>query len=61
VGAVVLDANVLVGFLDPYDDLHRRAERILTPRLVAADDLPMPATACGEVMVHPPRRGVAER
>jgi predicted nucleic acid-binding protein len=55
VGAIVLDASVLIGYLDPGDAHHRAARTALVEREGTA--LVLPASAYAEVLVYPLRRG----
>ncbi len=56
-GALVLDANAAIGFLDPADGHHARAVEALTAAAARRDDLLMPVTAYAEMLVHPLRAG----
>jgi predicted nucleic acid-binding protein len=56
-GLTVLDAGVLIGFLDGRDAHHAGAHRLLTASLAANDTLALPASALAEVLVGPSRRG----
>lgn len=51
----VLDASVVIGFLDPHDAHHEAA----TAALEGGDWLVLPASAYAEVMVHPHEQGPA--
>lgn len=57
-GPVVLDANVVIGYLDGADALHERAVTALQERLDAP--LLMSTLAYAETLVHPLRRGRAQ-
>lgn len=52
---VVLDASVVIAFLDPDDALHDAAVAALTEH--QHDDLLIPASAYAEILVAPHRRG----
>lgn len=52
---VVLDASVVIAFLDPYDALHDAAVEALTEH--QHDELLMPTSAYAEILVAPHRRG----
>jgi predicted nucleic acid-binding protein len=52
----VLDADVLIAFLDPGDDQHARAVEELRPRLAAGDELLVGATVYAETIVRPLQR-----
>ncbi len=52
---VVLDASVVIAFLDAADAHHRAAVAALTS--VQSDELVLPASAYAEMMVGPARRG----
>lgn len=54
-GAVALDASVLIGFLDPGDALHGPCTEAV--RLHAQDELVLPASAYAELLVGPSRAG----
>lgn len=55
---VVLDASVLIAFLDPGDAHHEAAvAELATSR---EEDLVVPASAYAEILVHPYRRGFEE-
>ena len=54
---VVLDASVVIAFLDPADPHHRRAEAAFTAHQV--ENLVLPASVYAEVLVGPYRRGPA--
>jgi predicted nucleic acid-binding protein len=55
VALVVLDASVIIAFLDPDDALHDAAVEALTER--QHDELLIPASAYAETLVAPYRRG----
>jgi predicted nucleic acid-binding protein len=59
-GAVVLDASVILGLLDPLDALHLAAARATRERRAAGVRLLMPASVLAEVLVAPTRHGKAE-
>ena len=52
---IVVDASVVVGFLDAEDEHHRAAVAVL--KASASDDLVLPATAYAEVLVAPAKKG----
>lgn len=56
-GLTVLDAGVLIGFLDGKDAHHAAARQVLAASLDANDTLAVPASALAEVLVGPSRRG----
>jgi predicted nucleic acid-binding protein len=53
VARVVLDADIVIAFLDPGDDQHAVAIAELRPRLAAGDELLIAATDYAETMVRP--------
>jgi predicted nucleic acid-binding protein len=55
VALIVVDASVMIGFLDAEDAHHEAAVDAL--EAAASDDLVLPATAYAEVLVAPARRG----
>jgi predicted nucleic acid-binding protein len=57
VGAVALDADVLIGFLDPGDDQHAAAANELEPWLREDHERLVAASVYAEILVHPVRRG----
>jgi predicted nucleic acid-binding protein len=57
VALVVLDASVLIAFLDSRDAHHAAAVSALTAN--RAEDLVLPASAYAEILVAPLRRGPA--
>jgi predicted nucleic acid-binding protein len=57
VARVALDADVVIGFLDPSDAQHQRAVEMLEARLAGGDDVLIAATVYAEVMVRPLRHG----
>lgn len=57
-GLTVLDAGVLIGFLDSADARHRAAEQALREAIDRNDRVGLPASAYAEVLVGPARRGV---
>jgi predicted nucleic acid-binding protein len=57
VALVVLDASVVIGFLDAGDAHHPRAVAALSDR--RGDELVLPASAYAEVLVRPYRDGAA--
>ena len=56
-GLTVLDAGVLIGFLDPDDAHHAGAHHALRDALERGDNLAVPASALAETLVAPFRRG----
>lgn len=58
-GALVLDANAAIGFLDPADAHHRPAVEALDRAASRGHRLLMPVTAYAEMLVHPLRAGTA--
>lgn len=58
--AVAIDADVLIGFLDPRDAQHERAVTVLGPWLASGHTLLIPASVYAEILVQPIRQGVAE-
>jgi len=58
-GLTVLDAGVLIGFLDGNDAHHAAANRALSEALGRKDRLALPASAYAETLVGPSRRGAA--
>lgn len=55
-GLIVLDAGVLIGFLDANDAHHTRSDEVLSAALNANDQLVLPASAFAEILVGPFRR-----
>lgn len=56
-GAIALDANVLIGFLNRDDAHHAEAHREVTAALTSGDGLLASATVYAETMVGPLRAG----
>ncbi|MCU0268208.1 MAG: PIN domain-containing protein [Acidimicrobiales bacterium] len=56
-GLTVLDAGVLIGFLDGNDAHHAAARRALADALGRDDRLVLPASAYAEILVGPSRSG----
>ncbi|MEX0949304.1 MAG: PIN domain-containing protein [Acidimicrobiia bacterium] len=56
-GLTVLDAGVLIGFLDASDAHHDAAHREIRAGLERGDRVSIPASAFAEVLVGPSRRG----
>lgn len=56
-GLTVLDAGVIIGFLDSNDLHHEAAHSALHEARVRNDRLVLPASAFAEVLVGPSRRG----
>lgn len=55
----MIDADVLIGFLDPDDAQHGRAVTVLRPWLASNHTLLVPASVYAEILVQPIRQGVA--
>jgi predicted nucleic acid-binding protein len=55
VGSVILDASVIIAFLDPRDASHERA----VSAIASTDERRIPASVLAEVLVHPHREGAA--
>ncbi|MGH9247295.1 MAG: type II toxin-antitoxin system VapC family toxin [Acidimicrobiales bacterium] len=56
-GVTVLDAGVLIGFLDANDMHHEAAKDALEAARAAGSQIAMPASAFAESLVGPARRG----
>jgi len=56
-GLTLLDAGVLIGFLDASDAHHDAAHREIRVALEGGDRVAIPASAFAEVLVGPSRRG----
>ena len=56
-GLTVLDAGVIIGFLDGNDAHHDAAQEVLRTSRDRNDRLVLPASALAEVLVGPARRG----
>jgi predicted nucleic acid-binding protein len=56
-GLTVLDAGVLIGFLDANDAHHRTAHEELTAARARGDTIAIPASALAESLVGPSRKG----
>ena len=54
---VALDADVVIGFLDPSDAQHDRAVELLGAHLAGGDDISIAATVYAEVIVRPLQLG----
>ena len=54
---VVLNADIVIAFLDPGDDQHATAVAELQPRLAAGDELLLAATVYAETIVRPIQQG----
>ena len=54
---VALDADVVIGFLDPSDAQHDRAVELLGAHLACGDDILIAATVYAEVIVRPLQLG----
>jgi predicted nucleic acid-binding protein len=57
---VVLDADLLIGFLDPADAQHARAVPLLRGHLAAGDELLVSASVYAEILVRPLQSGSDE-
>jgi predicted nucleic acid-binding protein len=57
VARVALDADVVIGFLDPSDAQHDRAVQLLGAHLATGDDVLIAATVYAEVIVRPLQHG----
>ena len=58
-GLTVLDAGVVIGFLDQHDAHHQAAVAALRSAQARNDDVALPASAFAEIIVGPTRRGQA--
>lgn len=56
-GLTVLDAGVIIGFLDANDAHHAEAQAALSDARSRNDRLVLPASALAEILVGPSRRG----
>ena len=56
-GVTLVDAGVLIGFLDSTDGHHAAAHRALAEALRRGDQLLIPASAFAEALVGPSRHG----
>ncbi|MBC8194840.1 MAG: PIN domain-containing protein [Acidimicrobiia bacterium] len=56
-GLTVLDAGVVIGWMDDTDAHHAAVKAILADSRSRGDHLVLPASALGEAMVGPARRG----
>jgi predicted nucleic acid-binding protein len=59
VGLIVLDAGVVIGFVDPNDAHHVAARQVLHTAASNRDSLALPMSAFAEVLVNPARSGAA--
>ena len=57
---VALDADVVIGFLDPGDDQHERAVQEVRSRLAAGNDILIGASVYAEVIVRPMQTGTGD-
>jgi predicted nucleic acid-binding protein len=57
VARVALDADVVIGFLDPSDAQHEQAVELLAAHLATGDDVLIAATVYAEVIVRPLQHG----
>lgn len=58
-GLTVIDAGVLIGFVDSSDAHHQSSVREMRAALDRGDDLSIPASALAEALVGPSRKGEA--
>jgi len=58
-GLTVLDAGVIIGFLDANDGHHAAAHAALSDARSRNDRLAIPASAFAEILVGPSRKGAA--
>lgn len=58
---VALDADVVIGFLDPSKAQHDRAVELLGAHLASGDDILIAATVYAEVIVRPLQHGTDAR
>lgn len=58
-GLTVLDAGVIIGFLDENDAHHAEARNALDDARTRNDRLVIPASALAEILVGPSRKGAA--
>jgi len=58
-GLTVLDAGVIIGFLDAHDAHHAAARSALHDARARNDRLAIPASALAEILVGPSRKGAA--
>ena len=56
-GLIVVDAGVLIGFLDSNDAHHEAADEVLHEAIERTDRLVLPASAYADILVGPARRG----
>lgn len=56
-GEVVLDASVLLEFLDPQDVHHSAARQVITAAVHGGDSVVVPASVLAEVLVGAARQG----
>ena len=56
-GLTVIDAGVLIGFLDRNDAHHQGAEQALRNMIARSDQIVLPASAFAEALVAPSRMG----
>jgi predicted nucleic acid-binding protein len=57
VASVVLDADVLIGFLDPADAQHERAVDVMRPLLTDEHEIHISASVYAEILIRPLHRG----
>jgi predicted nucleic acid-binding protein len=60
VGTVVVDADVLIAFVNPDDAQHALADERLTPWIALPHRVLVPASVYSEILVAPVRRGTGE-
>jgi predicted nucleic acid-binding protein len=58
-GLTVVDAGVIIGYLDAEDTHHPAARQVLEEATGRGDELRLPASAYAELLVGPYRRGAA--
>jgi predicted nucleic acid-binding protein len=61
VARIALDADVVIGFLDPSDAQHDKAVELLGARLATGDDVLIAATVYAEVIVRPLQNGTDDK
>lgn len=59
-GAIVLDADVVIAFLDASDAQHDAAVRLASDRIAPDDHILIPASVFSEILVGPERAGTVE-
>ena len=58
-GLTIIDAGILIGFLDESDAHHLGAKKELADARLRGDQIAVPASALAEVLVSPSRNGEA--